>query len=62
MGRMYVIAARDYWDAAKKLRRLRRRKAVLHEALLVVSVEDHRKIQHYLEKGRRITIIIIAED
>ncbi|BEP17056.1 hypothetical protein PYJP_04080 [Pyrofollis japonicus] len=61
MGRMYVVEARDYWEAREKLRKLRKKGSVKH-ALYIVSVDDHRKIQHYLTRGRKITVIIIAED
>lgn len=60
MAKVYVVEARDYWEASRLLRRLRRKKAVLYRAIFIVGVEDHRKIQGYLQRGKNITIILVS--
>ena len=41
----YALTAREWSEALRVLRRLRRRGAKLVVAVFVVDVEDHRKVQ-----------------
>ena len=43
--RRYVLSFEDYSEAVAALRKLRRRGVVLRVVVVVVEVDDHRKVQ-----------------
>lgn len=58
--RTYVLEAFDYDDAIAKLRRLRRKGAVLRHVIIVASVDDHRRIQSLLNGCARQRVVVVV--
>jgi len=57
--RTYVITADDYYDAVKKLKYFKRKGAVVHKVLIIVSVDDHRKIKDAIIRGQQALIVLV---
>jgi len=58
-SRTYVITTDEYEDAIRKLRYLRKKGCVLHSVVIVVSVDDHRKIKNAILRGQQALLILV---
>ena len=55
----YALTAREWGEALRVLRRLRRRGARLVVAVFVVDVEDHRKVQKLPGNGSPHSVTLL---
>ncbi len=58
-GYVYVLTADDYNAAQYMLRRLRKRKAELKKAILIVEVEHWNKVKDFITKAKKNELILM---
>jgi len=57
--RTYAITAEDYYEADKKLKLLKRKKAVIRKVIIIASIDDHRKIKDAIIRGQQALIVLV---